>query len=77
MRRYSATKEINVMAHELVRDGWRPVRRKKHWQLVSPDGFVQTVPGSSGDFRAVAKFKNDIRRAERVPSRMKGGGHEL
>jgi hypothetical protein len=62
MQHYSQSKDINKLVRDLVRDGWVPVRRKRHYQIISPAGIVQTIPGSSGDWRSLMNLKKDIRR---------------
>jgi hypothetical protein len=63
MRRYSNSKDINRAVNDLVREGWTPIRRKRHFQILSPCGDLrQTIPGSPGDFRSFIKFRHDVNR---------------
>jgi predicted RNA binding protein YcfA (HicA-like mRNA interferase family) len=42
--------------------GWQPVRRKRHWQVVSPTGIKLTIPVTPSDGRAWMNFRGDVRR---------------
>ncbi len=57
-----------------MREGWVPVRRKRHFQIVSPSGSVQTVPGSPSDWRTFLNFIKGIERE--VANGEEGGDSE-
>jgi hypothetical protein len=61
---YSQNDQINALVKKLIREGWHPIRRKKHWALRAPNGLLQTIPGTPSDRRAPHKFKRDIKRTK-------------
>lgn len=60
--RYSQDKNINTVVKDLIDVGWKAVKKKRHWQLMSPIGRVLTVPSTPSDIRAVKNFICDVRR---------------
>ena len=58
MKRYSASKEINTLVRQLVRDGWL-----FQWGGQHPNrAACLSVPSTPSDRRAVLNFRKDIRR---------------
>jgi hypothetical protein len=65
MVQFSTDKDLNKMARELVRAGWTPIRRKRHYQLISPCLKIrQTIPSTPGDFRSFTRFRADVQRIQ-------------
>jgi hypothetical protein len=64
MGKYSTDKNIDSLVHELLDEGWQPIRRKRHWQIVSPKGKTQTVPQTPSDPRAYLNFRGDVKRVK-------------
>lgn len=63
MRKYSASKEINVLVRQLIRDGWSFRKGGRHGRLCSPAGLATlSVPCTPGDRRAFDNFRQDVRR---------------
>jgi hypothetical protein len=65
MAKYSNDKNVNTLVHELLEKGWQPLKRKRHWQVVSPTGLKLTIPVTPSDGRAFLNFRGDVRRLER------------
>lgn len=62
--RYSKSKEFDQLVRQLVREGWRYWRGKRHGRLVPPKGYpVLTVAGSPSDWRALENFRHQVRHA--------------
>jgi hypothetical protein len=62
MRRYSSMREIDLLVHDLIRNGWTFRRGGKHGLLSPPGGTpTVTVPCSPSDWRAFLNFKRDVR----------------
>jgi len=61
--KYSNNKEINKQVHMLVKMGWMPVKKSRHWQVKSPSGKTLTVPNTPSDGRAVLNFMGDLKRS--------------
>lgn len=59
---YSRCDQINSLVMKLIKEGWLPERRKKHWALRAPNGLLQAIPGTPSDVRAPHKFKRDVKR---------------
>lgn len=65
MKRFSSSKEINVLVCQLVRDGWRFQQGGHHGKLYAPDRTVRlSVPSTPSDRRAFLNFRQDVRRAQ-------------
>lgn len=63
MAKYSKDRDINKLANQLVDEGWTPIRRTSHWQLIPPwGGRPLTITNTPSDGRAFLNFKADIRR---------------
>ena len=63
MGKFSADKNIDSLVRELLVDGWQPIRKKRHWQVVPPTGGkAQTIPVTPSDSRAFLNFRGDIKR---------------
>jgi hypothetical protein len=62
MGRYSKDKDVDSLVHELLDSGWQPLKRKRHWQVVSPTGIKLTIPVTPSDGRAFLNFRGDVRR---------------
>jgi hypothetical protein len=60
--KYSSSKEINKCIVDLIKAGWHPIKKSKHWQIKSPTARVLMVPSTPSDRRAVLNFKSDLRR---------------
>jgi predicted RNA binding protein YcfA (HicA-like mRNA interferase family) len=65
MGKYSVDKNVDSLVCELLDKGWQPLRRKRHWQIVSPTGNRLTVPITPSDGRAWMNFRGDVRRLTR------------
>lgn len=65
MKRYSASKEINTLVRELVRDGWQFQRGGQHGKLYALDrAAFLCVPSTPSDRRAFLNFRQDVRRVQ-------------
>lgn len=62
MGKYSVDKNIDSLVRELLKENWQPIRKKRHWQVVSPKGRTQTIPLTPSDGRAWMNFRSDIKR---------------
>jgi hypothetical protein len=62
MGKYSKDKNIDSLVCEMLEKGWQPVKRKRHWQVVSPTGIKLTIPVTPSDGRAWMNFRGDVRR---------------
>lgn len=63
MKRYSASKEINTLVRQLVRDGWQFQRGGQHGKLYAPNCTACfSVPSTPSDRRAFLNFRQDVRR---------------
>ena len=62
MGKYSKDQKVDLLVCELLMKGWQPLKRKRHWQVVSPTGLKLTVPVTPSDGRAWLNFRGDIRR---------------
>ncbi len=63
MKRYSASKDINVFVHQLIHQGWHFQRGRVHGKLYHPDGTKWlTVPTTPSDHRAFLNFRQIVRR---------------
>ena len=62
MGKFSADKNIDSLVCELLKENWQPVRKKRHWQIVSPTGSKLTIPVTPSDGRAFLNFRGDVRR---------------
>ena len=62
MGKYSKDKDVDSLVHELLDKGWQPLKRKRHWQVVSPTGIKLTIPVKPSDGRAFLNFRGDVRR---------------
>jgi hypothetical protein len=65
MGKYSTDKNIDSLVCEMLDKGWQPLRRKRHWQVVSPTGIKLTVPVTPSDGRAWLNFRGDVKRLNR------------
>ena len=63
MGKYSKNKDVDSLVCELLESGWQPLKRKRHWQVVSPTGLKLTIPVTPSDGRAFLNFRGDVRRA--------------
>ncbi len=64
MKRYSASKDINVIVRQLIHQGWLFQRGKTHGKLYHPRGAkCLTVPTTPSDHRAFLNFRQIVRRA--------------
>lgn len=62
--KYSSAKDINKIVRDLIRAGWTYRRGRRHGRLRAPYGGPElTVPGTPSDWRALIKFKSDVRHA--------------
>ena len=50
------------MVKDLIKDGWTPIKKTKHWKIKSEEGAMLTIPHTPSDSRAIMNFKADIRR---------------
>jgi hypothetical protein len=65
MKRYSASKEINALVRQLVRDGWRFQRGGQHGKLYAPNRVAYlSVSSTPSDRRAFLNFRQDVRRVQ-------------
>ena len=65
MAKYSASREIDTLVKELISNGWVPQKKKRHWQIVPPDGGKPcTIPKTPSDGRAYLNFKCDVKRGK-------------
>ena len=62
MGKFSTDKNIDSLVRELLVEGWKSSKRKRHWQVVSPKGKTQTIPLTPSDNRAFMNFRSDIKR---------------
>ena len=62
MGKYSKDKDVDTLVRSLLDEGWQPVKRKRHWQVVSPTGTKLTVPVTPSDGRAFMNFRGDVKR---------------
>ena len=62
MGKYSNNKDVDTLVRELIDEGWQPLKRKRHWQVVSPTGTKLTVPVTPSDGRAFMNFRGDVKR---------------
>jgi hypothetical protein len=62
MGKYSKDKDVDSLVNELLDKGWQPLKRKRHWQVVSPTGIKLTIPVTPSDGRAFLNFRGDVRR---------------
>ncbi|RMD00158.1 hypothetical protein EAY64_05390 [Aquitalea palustris] len=63
MKRYSASKEINVLVHQLLRNGWHFRQGGLHGKLYTPNYLsCLTVPSTPSDQRAFLNFRQAVRR---------------
>lgn len=60
--KFSHNKDVNSVVRKLIKSGWEPIKKARHWQVKSPQGDVLTVPNTPSDGRAVLNFKCDVRR---------------
>lgn len=69
--RFTSDKDMDRHIRELVRNGWRWVRGRKHNRLIPPTGGgVVIVATSPSDYRTLLNFLRDVRqisRSRRVP----------
>ena len=66
MSRFSSSKEIHVLVHQLVHEGWRFCRGSQHGRLYPPQGSeFLSVPSTPSDRRAFLNFRQDVRRVQR------------
>jgi len=68
---YSRNKNIDTIVKELVRNGWEPARRSRHWQVKSPNGNVLTIPNTPSDGRALLNFRADLKRYLQIQDDLK------
>jgi hypothetical protein len=60
--KYSSGKEIDVLVHKLVKEGWIFTRGGRHGRLLPPFGQrALTIPCSPGDRRAYLNFRRDVK----------------
>lgn len=70
--RYCRSPEINTLVTELVRQGWRFSRGRKHGRLSAPEGRgALTIPGTPSDRRAWMNFRRDVQHMKQLPTRPK------
>lgn len=63
MKRYSASKEIDVLVRQLVCHGWQFQRGGQHGKLYAPNRMAcLSVPSTPSDRRAFLNFRHDMRR---------------
>jgi hypothetical protein len=62
MGKYSKNKDVDALVNELLDKGWQPLKRKRHWQVVSPTGTKLTIPVTPSDGRAFMNFRGDVKR---------------
>jgi len=62
----SSDKDINKRAKDLIKQGWRLLRKKRHPILVAPNGHKVVIATSPSDHRAYRNFQNNIRKAEAI-----------
>lgn len=68
MKRYSASKEIDVLVRHLVREGWLFRRGGRHGKLYAPGCMAcLSVPSTPSDRRAFLNFRQDVRRVRPSP----------
>lgn len=60
--KFSQCKEVHQLVKSLVKAGWEPIKKSRHWQVRSPKGDVLTIPNTPSDGRALMNFKSDLRR---------------
>lgn len=65
MKRYSTSKEISTLVHQLVRDGWQFQRGGQHGKLYAPNrAACLSVPSTPSDWRAFLNFHQDVHRGQ-------------
>ncbi len=65
MKRYSASKEINTLVRQLVRNKWQFQQGGQHGKLYAPNrAACLSVPSTPSDRRAFLNFRQDVRRAQ-------------
>jgi hypothetical protein len=65
MKRYSASKEINVLVRQLVRNGWQFRWGSHHGKLYPPNRTAcLSVPSTPSDRRAFLNFRQDVHRVQ-------------
>lgn len=71
MKKYSSSKEIEIIVRTLVRQGWAFHRQGKHGKLRGPgEHGLLAVPCSPSDHRAALNFRRDVRRATGMAERI-------
>lgn len=53
----------NELLNQLREQGWTVQQRRKHYQLLGPDGQILHMPVSSSDWRALRNARSQLRRA--------------
>jgi len=63
MRRYSSSKDINLLIRSLLAEGWSYQSGRSHGRIRPPEGrgFV-SVPCTPSDYRAFDNFLHAVRR---------------
>ena len=65
MKRYSASKAINNLVHQLISDGWLFRWGGRHGKLYAPNrAACLSVPSTPSDSRAILNFRQDVRRIQ-------------
>lgn len=59
--RYSTNKDFNHHIKHLIKQGWLFRKKRKHNQIVAPNGQSVTFSKMPSDHRALNNFINDIR----------------
>ena len=61
MKRYSNDKNINQEIRALIKSGWKIKSGSKHARLISPAGYLLTIPSTPSDRRAWLNFSREVR----------------
>lgn len=67
MKRYSSSKDINLLIKTLLAEGWSYQSGRSHGRICPPEGrgFV-SVPCTPSDYRAFDNFLHAVRRLVRT-----------
>lgn len=63
--RYSSNKDLNQHLKRLVKQGWIFRRKRKHGQIIAPNGERVVFSNSPSDHRALKNFLNDVKHTQK------------